>query len=50
MLKSVLKEYQRWRTLEICYRNNPNEPEIVCEAQIFGDPTLFRLVQFKRIN
>lgn len=29
--------------VEICYRNNPNEPEIVCEARIFGTPNLYNL-------
>ncbi|KAI7901360.1 uncharacterized protein BX663DRAFT_544132 [Cokeromyces recurvatus] len=32
---------------EICYRSNPNEPEIVCEARIFGAPSLFSLYKSK---
>jgi hypothetical protein len=27
----------------ICYRNNPNEPELVCRARVFGAPLLYKL-------
>lgn len=33
--------------VEICYRSNPTEPELVCEAQIFGAPSLFNMYKSK---
>jgi hypothetical protein len=32
---------------EICFRSNINEPEIVCEARIFGAPILYSLYKSK---
>ncbi|KAI8876385.1 hypothetical protein K501DRAFT_338113, partial [Backusella circina FSU 941] len=33
--------------VEICYRSNPTEPEIVCEARIFGAPSLYNMYKSK---
>ncbi|KAI9356064.1 hypothetical protein BD770DRAFT_420412 [Pilaira anomala] len=33
--------------VEICYRSNPTEPELVSEARIFGAPSLFNMYKSK---
>ncbi|GAA5795254.1 hypothetical protein HPULCUR_000609 [Helicostylum pulchrum] len=29
--------------IKICYRENPNEPNLVCNARVFGAPDLYKL-------
>jgi hypothetical protein len=41
--KIYIERVGKMEEVEICYRNNPNEPELVCESRVFGAPNLFNL-------
>ena len=42
-VKICAERIAKMEEVEICYRSNPNERGIVCEARIFGAPNLYNL-------
>lgn len=46
-VKICTERVTKMEEAEICYRSNPTEQEIVCEARIFGAPSLFNMYKSK---
>lgn len=42
-VKICTERVAKMENAKICYRSKPSEPEIVCEARIFGAPNLFNM-------
>lgn len=42
-VKAYTDRVKEMEGIQICYCKNPNEPKLVCEAQVFGAPNLYKL-------